>query len=65
MTIDREAAEAENEQNQSARMSAQAKGGIMPRDEDPTDPKRAAERSAGLRRAMEEGGFGDDKGGRD
>lgn len=65
MTVEREAQnESEQEQSQSARKSVQAREGIMPRDKDPTDPKRAAERSAARNRAMEAGGFGDDKGGR-
>ena len=48
--------------NASARPGAEARGGIDPHPGDPTSPAAAAERAKARKRALEEGGFGDDKG---
>ncbi len=54
--------QADRLQNQSARVGAQAKGGIASQPGDPTNPKAAAQRTKERNARAHAAGFGDDKG---
>lgn len=64
MAADENAKHADDEQNQSARRSAEARGGVAPHEGDPTSPAEAEARAATRIERMKKDGFGDDKGGR-
>ena len=61
-TSDHAVASSDKGANQSARLGAQAKGGVAPQPGDPTSPKEAAARAAESNKRMAEAGFGDHKG---